>query len=200
MRDVTVVLDDRAILRRVHLDVGSGLTVLRGPNGAGKTTLLRALLGLVPLARGSCALTIPALYIGHRPQLLRGLTARENLTFFLRYRADGRLDPSRALDALALWGLAEDADRPVERLSAGQRRRAALARLDSEVGTFALLDEPFAELDAAGRALLRDRIRARVSEGGAVLVATHAHEELDRDAASVHHLANGTITSLPIRT
>ena len=82
LNDATVVLDDRTILRGISLEVGPGLTLLRGTNGAGKTTLLRAFAGLVPLARGRRS--TPGgqpLYIGHRPMLLRWLTARENLTF-----------------------------------------------------------------------------------------------------------------------
>src|ERR671937_3034130 len=86
LRDATVILDDRPIIRSVTLDIAPGLTVIRGPNGAGKTTLLRAIVGLAPLARGERTLTTESLYIGHRAMLLRGLTARENLSFYLRFR------------------------------------------------------------------------------------------------------------------
>src|SRR5688500_2140992 len=78
LNDVTVVLDDRPILRGISLELAPGLTLLRGTNGAGKTTLLRAFAGMVPLARGSRSVPGgPPLHIGHRPMLLRGLTARE---------------------------------------------------------------------------------------------------------------------------
>ncbi|MDE3194518.1 MAG: ATP-binding cassette domain-containing protein, partial [Chloroflexota bacterium] len=135
----TVILDDRPVLRAIDMELRPGITVLRGPNGSGKTTALRALAGLLPLARGDRDVPADVLYLGHRPQLLHGLTARENLAFFSRFRgptsrvadvADGR--GSRVDEALARWGLGADARRPVERLSAGQRRRAALARLDTE--------------------------------------------------------------------
>jgi len=86
LRGATIVLDDRAILRGIDLDIGPGLTLLRGSNGAGKTTLLRAIAGLVPLARGSRTVTTSLLSVGHRPQLLRGLSARENLRFFAAFR------------------------------------------------------------------------------------------------------------------
>ncbi len=76
LHDATVILDDRPVLRSVALDLGPGLTIVRGPNGAGKTTLLRAIAGLVPLARGTRSVSAPPLYLGHRPMLLRGLTAR----------------------------------------------------------------------------------------------------------------------------
>jgi heme exporter protein A len=176
LHDATVVLDDRVILRGVNLVVGSGITLVRGPNGSGKTTLLRALAGLVPLARGDRKVSGDVLYIGHRPMLLRGLTARENLEFFVRFRGGD----TRGIDgALRGWGVGEEMDRPVERLSAGERRRAALARLETEQVPLLLLDEPFADLDDAGVNRLRQTI-ARVREDGrSVVIATHAHPELD---------------------
>src|SRR2546430_10483645 len=125
LRGATVILDDRPILRDVSVELGPGLTLVRGPNGAGKTTLLRAFAGLVPLARGTREMTGDALYIGHRPMLLRGLTARENLTFFVRFRGLAEDGIANALDA---WGLMNDLDRPVERLSAGGRRPAPPGR------------------------------------------------------------------------
>jgi heme exporter protein A len=98
LNDVTVVLDDRAILRGISLGLGPGLTLLRGPNGAGKTTLLRALAGLAPLARGRRSVPGgPPLYIGHRPMLLSGLTARENLAFLAAFRGLGASDVAGAL-------------------------------------------------------------------------------------------------------
>ena len=177
LHDATVVLDDRAILRAVTVVVGPGLTIVRGPNGSGKTTLLRALAGLVPLARGDRRVSGDVLYIGHRPMLLRGLTARENLEFFARFRGGD----TRAIDgALRAWGVGEDMDRPVEHLSAGERRRAALARVDTERVPLLLLDEPFADLDEAGsEPLAADDARGARDDGRSVVIATHAHPELD---------------------
>ena len=176
LHDATVVLDDRVILRGVNLEVGPGLTLVRGPNGSGKTTLLRALAGLVPLARGDRTVTGDVLYIGHRPMLLRGLSARENLEFFVRFRGGD----TRGIDgALRAWGVGDDMDRPVERISAGERRRAALARMETERVPVLLLDEPFADLDDAGASRLRQTIAQVRADGRAVLIATHAHPELD---------------------
>lgn len=205
LRGATVILDDRAVLRRVDLELVPGVTVLRGPNGSGKTTALRALAGLVPLARGSREVPSDVLYLGHRPQLLHGLTARENLRFLRDFRGStsravmrASLDPNdgRQTDiayALERWGLAADADRPVERLSAGQRRRAALARLDMETCELALLDEPFAELDAEAAALLRRSI-TEFAAPRAVLIASHGHAELDDLAARVYLIRDGTVS------
>lgn len=206
LRDATVVLDDRAVLRHVDIGVVPGITVLRGPNGAGKTTALRALAGLVPLARGAREVPPNVLYLGHRPQLLHGLTARENLRFFSDFRgptswarAYGSTDPHAGPAdgaafgyALRAWGLSADADRPVERLSAGQRRKTALARLVIEGCELVLLDEPFAELDAAAIATLQREL-AGYPPYVAILIATHGHDELDARAARVYEMRDGRI-------
>jgi heme exporter protein A len=192
LHDATVVLDDRVVLRAVNVVVGPGLTLVRGPNGSGKTTLLRALAGLVPLARGSRTVSSDVLYIGHRPMLLRGLTARENLEFFARFRGGDM----RGIDgALRAWGVGEDMDRPVERLSAGERRRAALARVETERVPLLLLDEPFADLDEAGATRLRQTIARARDDGRSVLVATHAHPELDDLARARITIDDGAATA-----
>lgn len=192
LHDATVVLDDRVVLRAPTITIGPGLTLVRGPNGSGKTTLLRAVAGLVPLARGERTLSGDVLYIGHRPMLLRGLTARENLEFFVRFRGGD----TRGIDgALRGWGLGEVMDRPVERLSAGERRRAALARVESERVPVLLLDEPFADLDDAGASRLRQAIARARDDGRTVVVATHAHKELDELARALISVDGGAATA-----
>ena len=208
LRGATVVLDDRAVLRSVDIDLVPGITVLRGPNGAGKTTVLRALAGLVPLARGAREVPFDVIYIGHRPQLLHGLTPRESLRFFLDFRGPTSrashtpLKPTaredredRVAAACLRWGLDGKADRPVERLSAGQRRRAALARLDLETCAVTLLDEPFADLDEAGAALLRSWLAEAPDLGIAVLVASHGHADLDALAVRTYVMHAGRIAA-----
>jgi len=180
LHDATVVLDDHPVLRGVSFEAVSGLTLVRGPNGAGKTTFLRALAGLAPLAGGTRAATGSSLYLGHRAMLLGALSPRANLAFLASFR--GR--PTGAVGpALARWGLADGIDRPLDHLSAGQRRRAALARLDTEPEDVVLLDEPFADLDADGATLLRATIRAGLGRGQAVVLVSHQHDEIDRDAS-----------------
>ena len=193
LRSVTVILDDRAVLREVDLSVGPGLCILRGANAAGKTTLLRAIAGLVPISAGSREVRGDLLALGHRPQLLRGLSASDNLAFFQRFRG-GRGAPSIAL-ALAAWGLPGDLGRPIESLSAGQRRRAALARIDTEPCAVTLLDEPFAELDDAASGLLRQAIGRARDAGRAILVATHGHPELDAEASEIVAIESGRIVA-----
>lgn len=184
------MLDDRPVLRGATLEAGPGLSLLRGENGSGKTTLLRALVGLVGLARGTRSVTGTPLYIGHRPMLLRGLTARENLTFLASFRGV-RAD---VVAALRRWGLGSVMDRPIDRLSAGQRRRAALARLETEPAAVVLLDEPFADLDVDAIILLRAAVNSALARGQLVLMVTHLHHELDADAAARFHLKDGAVT------
>jgi len=191
LNDVTVVLDDRTILRGISLELAPGLVLLRGPNGAGKTTLLRAFAGLAPLARGRRSVPGgPPLYIGHRPMLLRGLTARENLSFLAAFRG---LVASDVQGALRMWGLGLEMDRPVERLSAGQRRRASLARIETEQVPLVLLDEPFADLDSDALVRLRAAINTALVRGQTVLMATHMHHELDQDATRRYVLDEGAL-------
>ena len=192
LRGATVTFDDRAVLREVHLELPSGMTILRGPNGAGKTTALRALAGLVPLVRGERDVPEDLLYLGHRPQLLHGLTARENLRFLagLRGRA---VDDARISAALGRWGVRADPDRTVEKLSAGERRRASLARIELEPCSVMLLDEPFADLDADATLLLRRVLSDAAGTGAALLVVSHSHAELDADARAVREIRDGVV-------
>ena len=194
LNDVTVVLDDRTIFRGISLDLRPGLTLVRGPNGAGKTTLLRVLAGLAPLARGRRSVPGAApLYIGHRPMLLRGLTARENLAFLAAFRG---LVGSDVGGALRQWGLRDEMDRPVERLSAGQRRRASLARIETEQVPLVLLDEPFADLDSDAIVRLRAALNTAIVRGQTVLMATHLHHELDQDATHRYLLDEGALREI----
>jgi heme ABC exporter ATP-binding subunit CcmA len=180
LHDATVVLDDHPILRGVSFEAAPGLTLLQGPNGAGKTTLLRALAGLVPLRSGVRRVAGAPLYIGHRAMLLGALSPRANLEFLASFR--GR-PSTHVAPALERWGLGRDMDRSVDRLSAGQRRRAALARLDTEPEDVVLLDEPFADLDADGAAVLRATLRTTLARGQTIVLVTHQHDEIDREAS-----------------
>lgn len=186
LRGATVVLGDRAILRAFDLEIRPGVTVVRGPNGSGKTTLLRALAGLVALSRGTREAPQRTLYLGQRTGLLRGVSARDNLRFLAAFRGG----PADAVGpALASWGIAaREASRPVETLSAGERRRAALARIDVERCDLVLLDEPFGEIDDATATHLLRAIRQLAGERRSVVIATHGRFELDASANEVVHL------------
>jgi heme ABC exporter ATP-binding subunit CcmA len=186
-------LDRFPALAGVDLDVDEGeIVLLSGPNGAGKTTLLRLLAGLVPLYSGEghvlgCDLAQDRrgarrdlALVGHETFGYDDLTVRENLRFAAR--ASGS-DAALADVAMDRVGLGASADVLHRRLSAGPRRRLALAVAWSRDPRLLLLDEPHAGLDADGRRVLDEIVCAAPSEGRAILIASH---ELDRTRALAH--------------
>jgi heme exporter protein A len=159
--------------------------VVTGPNGAGKSSLLRALAGLLAFAAGRIAVTPGGSslsehshYVGHADALKPSLTVYENLEFWaaLLARADAPpADPVVQIEmALARLGLARIADLPAAYLSAGQKRRAALARLLAVRRPLWLLDEPATALDAASQKVLAEVMLAHLADGGMIIAATHA--------------------------
>jgi heme ABC exporter ATP-binding subunit CcmA len=197
LREAVCLLGRFPALAGVDLDVRVGEVVLvTGPNGAGKTTLLRALAGLLPVTAGEALVLGHDLrrdrrsarrdvaLLGHGAALYDDLTVAENVRFWARAgRATGNTD-----DAMRRAGVdGRVRDVVGARLSAGQRRRAALAILLARSPRLWLLDEPHAGLDAAGRDALDAEVRAAVATGTTVIVASH---ELDRASA----LATRTVT------
>ncbi|MCI0466730.1 MAG: heme ABC exporter ATP-binding protein CcmA [Beijerinckiaceae bacterium] len=179
---LTIERGGRAIISNVSFALGAGacLTVT-GPNGAGKSTLLRALAGLLPIAAGTVSLS-PASsealservhYVGHSDALKGVLTAVENLEFLAAILGAGNRGAPPAA-ALARFGLSHAADLPVAYLSAGQKRRAALARLLAVNRPVWLLDEPLNALDSASQTLLGQVMAAHLAQGGLIIAATHA--------------------------
>ena len=163
-----------------HVDAGEALLV-RGDNGAGKTTLLRVLAGLLRPGRGQLQLDgRPATaaeraryvaYLGHLPGLKADLDTLENLHFLCGLH--GRRARQMPGNALAVVGLAGYENTLVRQLSAGQKRRLALARLWLSPAPLWLLDEPYANLDLEGITLVNRMISAHLRSGGAALVTTH---------------------------
>ena len=160
------------------LEVGGAL-LLTGPNGAGKSTLLRLLAGLLRPAAGrldwdgeDALADLPAharrvAYLGHQDAVKPGLTAAENLLFA------ARLSGADAGDALAAVGLDDLADLPARMLSAGQKRRLALARLHLSRAALWLLDEPTLGLDTSSVERLGGMLGAHREQGGLLIAATH---------------------------
>jgi heme exporter protein A len=157
--------------------------VLVGRNGSGKTTLLRLIAGLMPRAAGEvlwagedALADLPShglrlAYLGHQDALKLGLTAAENLALWGRGEMRGRAGAIEV--ALASVGLEDLAHLPARMLSAGQRRRVAIARLLVSSATLWLLDEPTTALDAASVARLGELAATHRAAGGMVIAATH---------------------------
>ncbi len=167
----------------VGVTAGEALHVT-GPNGIGKSSLLRVLAGLTRPETGDVAWRGRSIfaerdaycaelaYLGHRDGLKNDLSARENLRFADRLRP--RPTPAGRLDeCLASLGLGDVADLAVRALSAGQRRRVAIGRSLLAQAVLWILDEPFSNLDVAGREWGHGRIGEHLERGGAAVVTSH---------------------------
>lgn len=163
-----------------------GALVLIGPNGSGKSSLLRLMAGLTPRETGVLAWGGTDIredlgahhgrlhFIGHSDALKPVLSARESLAFWAKMRGSAvAIEP-----ALARFGLANAAGLPCRYLSAGQKRRLALARLIAAPAALWLLDEPLTSLDTDAAAQLLAAIGEHRAAGGRVVLSTHAPIEL----------------------
>ena len=173
-----------------------GALVLRGANGSGKTSLLRLLAGLIAPAAGRLSWGPTPIqddlaghrarlhYVGHQDGVKPGLTPRETLVFWAALRGCGiRCRASVLNAALAAFALEPVADWPCRWLSAGQRRRLALARLSVTPASLWLLDEPFTALDHDNQNRLEQAIAAHRAGGGRVILATHLSIEISTAVA-----------------
>jgi len=187
-QEIAIERGGRRVVSGVSFATGGGeALLLTGPNGSGKSSLLRAVAGFLPLAAGALTLEGGAgeasigeqsHYLGHADALKSALTAAENLAFWAAALGGDSVRPvwMAALDRL---GLAHVADFPVRALSAGQKRRVALARLLVAPRPIWLLDEPTTALDAAAQARFGLIMRDHLAGGGLILAATHAPIGLD---------------------
>lgn len=204
--DVVAVLGRFPALAGASLRVNPGeVLLLKGPNGAGKTTLLRLCAGLLPLERGRAvvlghdlsvdraAIRAEVGLLGHQNGLYGDLSVRDNVRFWGRTAGASEQEISAALVQLGLDGRL--ATVPAGRLSAGQRRRTALACLIARRARLWLLDEPHAGLDAEGRDLLDDVIRQSVAAGATVMVASHELERAQALATRMVTVSGGLIVS-----
>ena len=182
-KGVAAFRGERLVLEGVSLAVFPGnAIILLGPNGSGKSTLLRVLAGLKrPDARSiawSDGASLPVAYLAHADAIKPGLSVAENLRFVAAGHPVG--------PALAALGLDVLADLPARMLSAGQRRRLALARLPLSRAKLWLLDEPTLGLDTASLGLLARLLAQHRAAGGGVVTATH--QELELPAATIMRL------------
>ena len=183
IEDLSCIRGHRVLFRALSVTVGAGQALsLEGPNGAGKTSLLRLIAGFLQPAAGTIRLQTKDGVVGdieergkfigwlsHQDAVKPQLHVREQLAFWARlYDSAGDVDA-----AMEAFGLTPLADLPGQYLSAGQKRRLALARLRLSDRPLWLLDEPLAALDSAGKALLAGTVTAHCAAGGIVLAATH---------------------------
>jgi heme exporter protein A len=183
---VSIDRGGRRVIRATSFEVEAGeALIVTGANGAGKSTLLRSLAGLLPLASGTLHLTQSggfaadasiaerSHYLGHADAAKAALSVRENLAFWAALLGGGR--PALGLEAaLGTLELASLIDVSAGLLSAGQKRRVALARLLMTWRPLWLLDEPQNALDARALDCLFGIMRAHLAAGGIIIAATHA--------------------------
>ena len=193
-RDLLCVRGERRVFTNLDFAVAAGgLLVLTGPNGSGKSSLLRIMAGLLRPAGGALtwdgapvgedpeAQAARLHYLGHLDAVKAVLTAAENLAFWAALHGQGAAEVARALAAFDLTALAGV---PGGMLSAGQKRRVALARLLVAPAEIWLLDEPTVSLDTASLGRLSAVIAEHRATGGRVVAATHAALEA-RDAETL---------------
>jgi heme exporter protein A len=176
---LTLSRGERVLFRELSFVLASGEALaLTGANGAGKTSLLRFIAGFLEADAGRCVFSTEHgetktdlfHWLGHLDGLKGGRLARDELAFQARWLGADANGVEAAMDVLALRPLL---DLEVRKLSAGQRRRLAFARLIASPRPLWLLDEPLSPLDARWREAVGVLMQAHLDKGGAILAAVH---------------------------
>lgn len=191
---------DRLLFQALSFAVNAGQALqIRGPNGCGKTTLLRILCGLTLPESGEirwCGRALRAgdpdflrelRYVGHSDGVKLVLTPRENLRIAMALHSV--VEEAQLESALERLGLGQFMDVPCRSLSAGQRRRVALARLTLGGGRLWLLDEPFTALDRTASETVRVLIHSHLDAGGCAVLTSHQPLQLDAARSASIELA-----------
>lgn len=165
----------RTVFTGLSFSVAPGeALVVAGPNGAGKSSLLKVLAGVLPAAAGNVHRPGAMAYLGHDNALKPILTVADNLQFWAALAGAGAAEAdARALAAAEMTGVDPLWDVPVRLLSAGQKRRVALARVLASSAPVWLLDEPTVGLDAASVERLGPALARHQAEGGIIVATSH---------------------------
>jgi heme ABC exporter ATP-binding subunit CcmA len=204
-RSVVALLGRFPVLAGLDLDASEGeILLLQGANGAGKTSVLRACAGLLPVVSGEATVLGEDLaahpravrrrvgLLGHATSLYDDLTVEDNVSFAVRAAKAPRDRVAPALAHLGLTGRLPST--PVAALSAGQRRRTALAVLLARDPELWLLDEPHAGLDAEFREVLDDVVKDASRRGRTVVIASHERDRVSGLAARTVTVVGGIVT------
>lgn len=187
---LTLFRGDRCLFKGLSFALNPGeLLLLKGRNGSGKTSFLRAIAGLLELESGSVVWNEVAVtrepqvfknslvWMAHQVGFKGDLTLLENLHFEAALRPQSGQDIEDVLNRLGLNRLKR---LPMRSLSAGQRRRVALARMLLSEAQLWIMDEPVTNLDSEGRALVIELVGEHLAADGMVIMA--AHQDVDVDA------------------
>jgi len=185
LEDLSCIRNDRTLFENLNLCVNPGqMLLVEGPNGSGKTSLLRILTGLRLAESGQILWRGEAIdrlagdyfeqvaYVGHHDGLKRELTCLENLRLARAMGIPSALDLDQVLEQVNLYSYGEI---EVANLSAGQKRRLALARLIATDSTLWILDEPFTSLDKASMAMFETQFTGHLQRQGIIVMTSH-HE------------------------
>lgn len=187
-RDLSCVKDDRVLFEGMNLALSPGqILLVEGQNGSGKTSLLRILTGLSlpeqgdvlwqgkPIAEIGADYYEQVNYVGHHDGVKRDLTCLENLRLVQAMGKPLPIDLDQALEKVNLYRYG---DNYVATLSAGQKRRLALARLVVTEARLWIMDEPFTSLDKASMAMFQEMFEQHLSNGGVIVLTSHHDIEM----------------------
>jgi len=186
--DLTCVKDDRVLFEDLNISLTAGqMLLVEGKNGSGKTSLLRILTGLnlpesgdvlwqgEPISQVGPDYYEQVSYVGHHDGIKRDLTCLENLRLV---QAMGKPLPIDLDDALEKVNLYRYGDNFVATLSAGQKRRLAMARLVVTEAKLWIMDEPFTSLDKASMAMFQQMFEQHLDDGGVIVMTSHHDIEM----------------------
>ncbi len=187
-RGLSCVRDDRLLFEDLNLSLNAGqILLVEGQNGSGKTSLLRILTGLSlpedgevlwqgqPIAEVGPDYYEQVNYVGHHDGIKRDLTCLENLRLVQAMGKPLPIDLDDALDKVNLYRFGENF---VSTLSAGQKRRLAMARLVVTEAQLWIMDEPFTSLDKASMAMFQQMFEEHLHNAGVIVMTSHHDIEM----------------------